>query len=126
MLHSRITRVEEQLRSELGNILLTEVKDPRIEFVTVVRVKVSKDLRHAIVFVSFLNQETAEEGMKGLVAAKGYIRKKLSEKVHMKYLPDLKFIKDDNTEYAANISRIIEQLDIPEAEEEQEENQKQE
>jgi ribosome-binding factor A len=115
VLHSRITRVEELVKNEIGQILLTEMKDPRLGFVTVCRAKISKDLRRGQIYVSFLDEESAEESMAALNSARGFIRKRLGERVTLRYLPDIEFIRDDSARHAQRISRVIEELHEKEA-----------
>ena len=123
MLHSRITRIEQLIKDEVGKIILTEMKDPRLGFVTVCRVKASKDLRHALIFVSFLDEETAEESLASLKHARGFIRKRLGEEIVLKYLPELNFLKDDNTQYADRIFRLLNTIEIKEDAETAEEDE---
>ena len=113
MLHSRIKRVEELVKSELGEIIDQEIRDPRPDaMITVNRVKVSKDLRHALVFVSILEtgKQSAEAVLEQLRDAKGYIRKLLGQRVTLRYLPDLVFKHDTSASYAVHIQEIINQI----------------
>ncbi len=110
MLHSRITRVSEQLRDEVSQILLKEMKDPRLGFVTVCGAKVSKSLRHAQVHVSFLDETQAEETLAVLRGARSFIRARLGKRMALKYLPELHFVRDDSARYAGHISRLIDQV----------------
>ena len=112
MLHSRITRVEELVKAEVGLILLTEMKDPRLGFLTVCRAKVSKDLRQALIFVSVLDEEQADDTMAALQGARSFVRKRLGERIHLKRTPELDFIFDQNTRYADHVTRLLQNLDI--------------
>jgi ribosome-binding factor A len=112
VLHSRITRVEELVKAEVGLILLTELKDPRIGFLTVCRAKVSKDLSRALIFVSILDEEQVEEAMAVLRGARGFVRKCLSERLVLKRVPELEFIFDQNTRYADHVTRLLQELDV--------------
>lgn len=130
MLRSRVQRVQELIKEEVGNILQFEIKDPRLGFVTVCRTKVSKDLRNALIFVSVLDEEEADETMEALASARGFIKKRLGERIVLKFMPEIKFIKDENTAYAARISKLIDEIvpkddaatDSPEAGEAKEED----
>jgi ribosome-binding factor A len=112
MLHSRVRRVEYLLRNEIANILLFEVKDPRIGFVTVNSVKMSKDLQRAIVFISVLADDTAkiEETFQALENAKGFIKKQLASRVVLKFMPDLTFKQDKSLAHAERIDSVIKEL----------------
>jgi len=92
---SRIERVNESVKRELSVIVQRELNDPRLEFVSISRVEVSRDLRHAKIFFSVLGDESvAAYAADGFEAAKGFIRKMLSQRVQMKFMPELNFIYD--------------------------------
>lgn len=95
----RIDRITEDIKRELVHIL-REVKDPRVnEMLTVVKVDVSSDLSYCKVYVSAVEGiETAKESVKGLKAASGFIRKRLGSSLHLRKVPELKFIADDSIE----------------------------
>lgn len=108
---SRIDRVNERIKREVGDILLKELKDPRLQFVTITHAEVSKDLQHAKVYFSVLgSQVKAEKAQEGLNAAKGMIRSLLGERIQMRYTPDIVFFYDDSIEYGARIEAKIEEI----------------
>lgn len=109
MLNSRIRRVEEVIQQDLARIINYDLSDPRVRFVTVTRVKVSKDLSESIAFVSIMEEDgvTAEEVLRGLDAAKGYIKKLLAQRVVLKRLPDLHFRHDTTLNEALHIDKIL-------------------
>jgi len=112
MLHSRIERVSHELRNAIGEILLNDMTDPRLRFVSVCHVEISRDLQSAIVFVSVLSDE-AEAGaaaLRALEKAKGHIRSLLARRVVLKFLPDLKFRLDQGARHAARIEEILRDL----------------
>lgn len=95
----RIDRITEDIKRELVHIL-REVKDPRVsDMLTVVKVDVSNDLSYCKVYVSEVSGiEAAKESVKGLKAASGFIRKRLGASLHLRKVPELKFIADDSIE----------------------------
>jgi len=109
MLHSRIPRVNHMLRNAIGEILLNDLTDPRLGFVTVARVEVSKDLQKALVFVSVLSDkpEASAAALKALESAKGHIKSLLARRVVLKFLPDLKFRLHEGARYAARIDELL-------------------
>ncbi|MFH0792886.1 MAG: 30S ribosome-binding factor RbfA [bacterium] len=111
-LHSRILRVQDLLKAELSQILLYEMKDPRLGFLTISEVKVSKDLRYARVYVSLLeeDEEKIRETFVALEKARGFIKKQLAERVSLKFLPDLSFEFDTSARYAFEIETIFQKL----------------
>ena len=112
MLHSRIQRVEELIHQELARIVSQDLDDPRVRFASVNAVKVSKDLNEAVVQVSFLNDtpENTREGMAGLEAARGYIKRLLAARIVLKRLPDLHFKLDTSPTKAFEIFHILEDI----------------
>jgi ribosome-binding factor A len=112
MLHSRIKRVENLLKGEIANIILLDLKDPRMRFVTVNAVKVSRDLQKAIVFVSVLSkeEEKVEATLEALERAKGYIKKLLSSRVVLKYMPNISFKRDRSYDHAEKIDTLLKEM----------------
>lgn len=107
----RTDRVGDQMRSEIADLLLRRVKDPRIGFVTVTGVEVSPDLRHATVFVGLLDEgPRAAEMIRGLQNAAGFIRAELGRRMRMKYSPELVFKQDDTTSRAVRLEAMLDEL----------------
>lgn len=95
----RIDRITEDIKRELIAIL-REVKDPRVSgMLSIVKVDVSNDLSYCKVYVSAVEGiEVAKESVKGLKAANGFIRKRLSSSLHIRKTPELTFIADNSIE----------------------------
>ncbi len=107
----RINRVEKACREELSEILQREVKDPRVGFVTITKVKVTPDLRHAKVYVSIMgNEEEVENSIAGLESAKGYLRSHLGKHLRLKFLPELEFLRERIAEEALRLNEIMRQV----------------
>src|SRR6056297_355537 len=97
MVNKRVRRLEELLKEEISQIIMREVKDPRIGFVSLTDVEVSGDLRHAKVFVSvYGSDEEKEETMEGLKQATGFIRKLIGERIKIYHIPEIIFRYDDS------------------------------
>ena len=111
----RIDRITEDIKRELVHIL-REVKDPRVsEMLTVVKVEVSNDLSYCKVYVSAVDgMEAARESVKGLKAAAGFIRKRLGASLHLRKVPELKFIADDSIEKGFALFDKLKSLNISE------------
>lgn len=107
-----MARVDELLKEEIGHILQEKISDPRVGFVTVSRVKVAKDLRHAVVSVSFLDEsdEAVADALEALERARGFVRRELGTRVQLKYLPDLKFVYDGSAAHASRIQQMLETI----------------
>lgn len=111
MSKKRAVRVGELLKEEISQIILREMKDPRIGFVSVTDVVVSGDLRHAKAFISVYGSEKERaETMQGLEQAKGFIRKLVGERVKIHHTPEIIFRYDDSIENGIHISKIINEL----------------
>lgn len=111
----RIDRITEDIKRELIHIL-REVKDPRVsDMISVVKVDVSNDLSYAKIYISDIGGiEKAKESVKGLKAACGFIRKRLSSTLHLRKTPELKFIADDSIEKGFDLFNKLNSLEIPE------------
>jgi len=117
--HRRAERLGDLIKEEVSKIVLHELKDPRIGFVTITRVRLSDDLRRARIYWSVYGDERAkEESSRGLESAKGYIRRELGRRVRVKYLPEIDFAFDDSFEYGERIEGILREIRGEGAEEE--------
>lgn len=110
MSSQRAARVAEQMREELAQ-LIRNLKDPRVGFVSLVKVDVSGDLRHAKVYVSVLGDDQAkQESMKGLQRAGGYLRTELAHLMQLRYTPELHFVLDESIEHGSRIAQLLVQV----------------
>jgi ribosome-binding factor A len=111
MSKQRAHRMAEFLKKEISDILLKEVKDPRIGFVSLTDIEVSGDLKYARVYVSVYGEEKEkEETMKGLKKATGFIRKLLGERITVYHTPEILFKYDNSIEHGVHISEIIKKV----------------
>lgn len=106
----KVDRIGSNLVKEISYILMTEVKNPDVRFVTVTDCKVTQDLSYAKVYVTVFNQDKIEETMKALKQASGFIRHELRERVDIRYIPELEFVYDESIEYGKKIEDIIEKI----------------
>ena len=110
----RKDRINEDMLREVPQIIRT-VKDPRVSsgFVTVTHCDVSGDLKYAKIYFSVLNGD-AGEVKKGLISAKGYIRREIAGRLNMRNTPELTFIADDSIEQGDRISKILNDMNLQE------------
>jgi ribosome-binding factor A len=109
MASGRMRRVNEVIREVLGAAISTDLRDPRIGFVTVTAVETSPDLRSARVFVSVLgNEEERDETLKGLASAHGVLQSRLNAELTMKRTPSLTFHFDDTIQKGIRVSELLE------------------
>ena len=107
----RLDRVNQLIREEISHLLQRELKDPRLGFVTVTEVVVSKDLRSGKVYVSVLGtEEQWRDSLAALQRARGFIRNWLVPRLRMRAVPELTFHPDRSMAHAAHIQRVLEQL----------------
>jgi len=108
----RMRRVDEAVREVLSDAVTSDLKDPRVGFVTVTDVKTSADLRHARVYVSVLGSELERAAsLDGLQSAHGYLQGKVAQELHLKHTPQLDFLLDDTAARADRLERLIDRLE---------------
>ena len=109
MIHfKRSQRVGGQVQKELSDLLLKEIRDPRLHSVTIMRVNITDDLRSARIFFSAPEgQEQKREALAGFRSASGYLRRELSRRLELKYMPALEFLYDEQFEEAIAIDRVL-------------------
>lgn len=106
----RTEKVQKLARQVLGE-LIGELKDPRIGFATVTTVRITRDLRHARVWVSVLGSEEEQKAtIEGLESAKPRLRKELGHQMRLKYLPELIFELDHQVDEAIRVEKLLHKL----------------
>ena len=104
----RARKVADLLKEEISLILQREIKDPRIDFITITNIKVSGDLKQAKVYFStFAAEHERNEILEALTHASQFIRVELKKVVHLKYIPYLRFYVDDTFDYVNKIENLI-------------------
>ena len=115
------TRVNVEVQRELSNIIRGGIKDPRVAPMTsVVAVEVAPDLKTCKAYVSvFGDDKAAEDTIKGLQSAEGYIRRELARNLNMRNTPEIKFVMDQSIAYGVAMSKMIDDVtkDIKDEEE---------
>jgi ribosome-binding factor A len=108
---SRIEKLNQQFKREISSIVQNELNDPRLGFITINRVEITRDLSYAKVYFSVLaDAKKTQKVEKGLLSAAGYIRKLLSERIKVRLTPELIFKLDKSTEYSVHIAEELERL----------------
>ena len=110
---NRMDKVNAQIKREISTmILMGDINDPRLKFVTITYAQVSKDLRYAKVGFSILNNTPQEikDVQEGLNSARGYIRKLVGERVKMRYTPEISFMYDHSMEFSDQVHRTLEEI----------------
>lgn len=106
---ANLDRVNAELQKQISEIIMFELKDPRISgILTVVDVRTSQDLKHAKVLISYYGDEESRKGVyTALNNSSNYIRRLLKTRVKMRCIPSLMIIEDNSAEYSAHMSQII-------------------
>ena len=119
MASNRIIRINEAIQKELANLLRT-VKDPRVQdaMISITRVETTPDLRYTKVYVSILQEEKANDAMKGLKSAAGYLRRQLASDVRLRCVPEIVWALDDSITYGARMLSLINSLNVKSDDEE--------
>ena len=108
---SRADRVGGLIQRVLSEILAKDVKDPRLEMVTITVIKMSRDLRLARIYFSTSGGEKEkEDALDGFQKALGYIKRSLARELDLRYMPDLRFYFDESFEYGTHIDNILNSL----------------
>ena len=107
----RYERIAEEVKRELGNLILTEVKDPRLpQMVSVTEVEVTKDLKFAKVYISILGDEDAHKNaLAALKSAAGFLRREIGHRIKLRNIPELHFINDNSIERSIYMSQLIDE-----------------
>lgn len=111
MARLRVEKVQEAIQHELSNMLLLDVKDPRIKFVTITGVELTDDMSYATIFVSMYGKEEEQQAAwKALNKALGYMRSEIAKRIRLRFAPQLLLKKDTSMEYSAHIETILNKI----------------
>ncbi len=120
----RQQRTAEQLRIVFSELFLRELSDPRLHGLTVTNLKIDRELEHADIYVSALGDESRQdEVMTALGAAEGFLRRELAGRMRLRKVPQLHFHWDPTLAHIQEVESILENLDIPPAEDGPDEQQ---
>ena len=122
MASNRIGRINEEIQKELAS-LIPNLKDPRVQgtMISITHVETTPDLRYAKIYVSFLEEGRANDAIKGLKSAGGYLRRELGRALQLRYTPELVWALDDSITYGAKMLKLINSLDTGDRNEESDE-----
>jgi ribosome-binding factor A len=107
----RTERLGEEIREEVAQMIASELKDPRIGFVTVTRVSLGPDLRLARVFVGVLGTDKQRAAsLAGLKQASGFMRRALGQRLRLRHTPELLFQYDEGLEASDRVARLLDEI----------------
>lgn len=106
------TRINGEVQRTLAEIIRGDIKDPRISPLTsVVSVEVSPDLKTCKAWISVLGEEEAQKStLEGLKSASGYIKNQLAKEINLRNTPEITFIMDQSIAYGVNMSKLIDEV----------------
>lgn len=115
----RQRRISDQMHEVLSEIFLRELSDPRLYGLTIMSVKVDRELSHANIFVAALGEpERAKEILQGLDRANGFLRRQVANRMRLRTMPQLHFHWDELVEQSHEVASLLDDLVIPDAPEE--------
>jgi len=113
----RADRVAELITAEMSDIIFKQVKDPRLQAVTITAVKVSDDLRNAkVYFVEMGKDECSAAISAGLTKATGFIRRELGKRLQLRFVPEIMFVHDRSFGYGNRIEKLLADIAVKEDE----------
>lgn len=108
MKFKRAERVAELIMAEISEIIFKEVKDPRVQAVTITAVKVSDDLRNAKIFFVEMGKDDCSDEIKiGLTKVTNFVRRELSKRLQLRFVPEINFMHDQSFGYGSRIDKIL-------------------
>jgi ribosome-binding factor A len=107
----RLLKAAEAIRGVVSMAILTELRDPRVQNVTVVGVEVTPDMREAKVLVSVMGNEAQQRTvLKGLQNSVGFLQSKIADRIETRYIPRLTFVMDEGVKKSVAVQQILEQI----------------
>jgi ribosome-binding factor A len=107
----RLLKAAEAIREVVAASILTELRDPRVQDVTVVGVKVSPDMREAQIAVSIMGDESQQQlSLRGLQNAAGFLQSRIASRIEARYTPRLQFVIDKGIQHSLLVGEILEKI----------------
>lgn len=110
--YQRSDRVSDAIKREIADVLSREVKDPRLEFVTITDVQVTRDLKEARIFFTTMREgEEFTALVDGLHHASGFLQRKLGSRLNLRYTPHISFVYDSSIEHGVRMNKILRSIE---------------
>ncbi|OYW69522.1 MAG: ribosome-binding factor A, partial [Aerococcus viridans] len=108
----RAERVSQEILRDVNDILRKNVKDPRVEGVTITDVDITGDLQQATIYYTTLSELASEreKAQKGLTKASGLVRSEIGKRLNLYKTPEITFERDRSIEYGSHIDKLLAQL----------------
>ncbi len=112
----RATRVGDKILREMASFLLSKVKDPRVQGVTMTGIRLSDDLKRAKIYYSVIGDEgRVKEVQAGLDSAKGFIKREIGLRMELRYVPELTFVHDPSLETGSHLEILFQEMEKKDA-----------
>jgi len=109
----RSDRIGGLIKKNLSDLLQKKINDPRLQMTTITKVKMSSDLRHALIyFIKSGGEKSKVEAIEGFKNALGYVKRTLARQLGLRYMPELKFFYDESFDHGSHIDKILHSLYI--------------
>jgi ribosome-binding factor A len=106
----RAERLAEEIREQVARMIASDLKDPRLGFVTVTRVELAHDLGHARIHVGVLGSEAErEKSMSALRQASGFVRRELGKRLRIRHTPEIDFRYDKGLDATDRVARLLDE-----------------
>jgi ribosome-binding factor A len=110
VIRRRSERLAQEIREEVARMIATELKDPRLGFVTVVRVELAQDIGYARVYVGVLGSEKErEKSLVALRSAAGFVRRELGKRLRIHHAPEIDFRYDKGLDATDRVARLLQE-----------------
>ena len=107
----RPERLAEAIKKEVSELLRDEMKDPRVGFVSITTVRVSKDLRYADIYASVFGEPAEQEAaMKALENAQGFLRSELGKRIRLRHTPEIEFKLDQSIKHGVRLIKLLDEV----------------
>lgn len=108
---ARTDKVAQAIKKEIGRIIQDELNDPRLGFITIMGVEVTKDLRIAKIYFSVMGSpEQKDKAKEAIESATGFIRRLIGQRLALRFVPEIIFRLDDSVEYSFDMAKKIERI----------------
>jgi ribosome-binding factor A len=104
----RAERLAEEIREQVARMIASDLKDPRIGFITVTRVELAHDLGHARIHVGVLGDEAErKKSLLALQQASGFVRRELGRRLRIRHTPEIEFRYDKGLDATDRVARLL-------------------
>lgn len=111
MARLRVEKLQEAIKQELSKMLLNDIKDPRVKFVTITAVELTDDISLAKVYISYYGAEADKKATwEGLKKATGFMRSEIAKRIRLRFAPAIVLLEDKSMEYSAHIESLLQKI----------------